>query len=346
MVRCQRMGRRPGHAVADSLQRLARRARSSTWPEYAELDCIACHHSLTAPKDSWCEEAGYAGRTPGVPAWNAARFVVFRYAAVATDATAAGKLEAEVATLSSLMGQLNGDREQIAASAERAAALADSLARELDDRAYDQAFTLQVMRRIAADPNLSLQGQRAAEQAAMSLDSLYNVCKQGGAPDNNVQTAIAGLFAQVQNPSAYNAPSFAAQLQRVGAALGRGLGRPANSGAQTRPWKTTASSISACARNIPARSRPGASGDLTSANVPGQRTRGLQSRRLCLGISHSRHGAQQGLSLGEDGIAGICDRYQLLVFALALWNGRDPILKERMFGLSGNEGNHGEDANR
>lgn len=47
---------------------------------------------------------------------------------------------------------------------------------------------------------------------------------------------------------------------------------------------------------------------------------------------------------GEDGIAGICDRYQLLVFALALWNGKDPILKERMFGLSGNEGNHGEDA--
>ena len=46
---------------------------------------------------------------------------------------------------------------------------------------------------------------------------------------------------------------------------------------------------------------------------------------------------------GEDGLAGICDRYQLLVFALALWNGRDPILKERMFGLSGNEGNHGED---
>jgi hypothetical protein len=46
---------------------------------------------------------------------------------------------------------------------------------------------------------------------------------------------------------------------------------------------------------------------------------------------------------GEDGIAGICDRYQLLAFALALWNGKDPILKERMFGISGNEGIHGED---
>ncbi|MBS0655761.1 MAG: glucosidase, partial [Verrucomicrobia bacterium] len=45
----------------------------------------------------------------------------------------------------------------------------------------------------------------------------------------------------------------------------------------------------------------------------------------------------------EDGIAGISDRKQLLCFALALWNGQDPILKERMFGLSGPEGNHGED---
>src|SRR4029453_17962605 len=46
---------------------------------------------------------------------------------------------------------------------------------------------------------------------------------------------------------------------------------------------------------------------------------------------------------GEDGLAGICDRYQILTFGLALWNGHDPILKERLFGLSGNEGNHGED---
>ena len=45
----------------------------------------------------------------------------------------------------------------------------------------------------------------------------------------------------------------------------------------------------------------------------------------------------------EDGLAGICDRHQLICFAVALWNGRDPILKERIFGLTGNEGNHGED---
>jgi hypothetical protein len=46
---------------------------------------------------------------------------------------------------------------------------------------------------------------------------------------------------------------------------------------------------------------------------------------------------------GEDGIGGICDDHMLLCFAIALWNGKDPILKERMFGLTNSEGNHGED---
>src|SRR6185436_2495833 len=45
----------------------------------------------------------------------------------------------------------------------------------------------------------------------------------------------------------------------------------------------------------------------------------------------------------EDGLLGICDRRQNLCFALALWNGHDPILQERLFGLAGPEGNHGED---
>jgi hypothetical protein len=46
---------------------------------------------------------------------------------------------------------------------------------------------------------------------------------------------------------------------------------------------------------------------------------------------------------GEDGLAGISDHHQVLCFALALWNGKDPIIKERLFGLTNSEGNHGED---
>jgi hypothetical protein len=55
------------------------------------------------------------------------------------------------------------------------------------------------------------------------------------------------------------------------------------------------------------------------------------------------HARSRAYRWGEDGLLGICDRRGRLCFALALWNGRDPILKERLFGLSGPEGNHGED---
>ena len=55
------------------------------------------------------------------------------------------------------------------------------------------------------------------------------------------------------------------------------------------------------------------------------------------------HARSRAYRWGEDGILGISDNHQRLCFALALWNERDPILKERMFGLAGGEGNHGED---
>jgi hypothetical protein len=59
-------------------------------------------------------------------------------------------------------------------------------------------------------------------------------------------------------------------------------------------------------------------------------------------FSHD-HARSRAYHWGEDGLAGICDERQRLCFALALWNGKDPILKERLFGLTNKEGNHGED---
>ncbi len=56
------------------------------------------------------------------------------------------------------------------------------------------------------------------------------------------------------------------------------------------------------------------------------------------------HARSRAYRWSEDGLAGVCDVEQRLCFALAFWNGEDPILKERIFGLTGNEGNHGEDA--
>src|SRR5690349_24699293 len=71
---------------------------------------------------------------------------------------------------------------------------------------------------------------------------------------------------------------------------------------------------------------------------------GLQRRRRGVVLPAARPRPLPGLPrCGEDGLAGFCDVEQRLCLGLALWNGRDPILKERIFGLTGNEGNHGED---
>ncbi len=55
------------------------------------------------------------------------------------------------------------------------------------------------------------------------------------------------------------------------------------------------------------------------------------------------HARSRAYRWNEDGLGGICNRQQNVCFAIALWNGKDPILKERLYGLTGSEGNHGED---
>jgi hypothetical protein len=74
------------------------------------------------------------------------------------------------------------------------------------------------MRKIAGDSHaISQQGQRAAGQAAMSLDSLLSVYQQHAKNLDaaEIKAAIGGLFQQLDDPSAYNAPRFAAQMQKV-----------------------------------------------------------------------------------------------------------------------------------
>ncbi len=122
------------------------------------------------------------------------------------------------------MNQLSGNREQIAASATRTSALADQLVKQVDAQGYDSALTLRLMRRVASDgAAISIEGERSAEQAAMTLDSLCRAYNQNVKPANvsEVRSAIDGLFALLQDPSSYSAPRFAAQMQKVSDIVGR-----------------------------------------------------------------------------------------------------------------------------
>ena len=84
-------------------------------------------------------------------------------------------------------------------------------------------------------------------------------------------------------------------------------------------------------------------GTLSEREAMGDGSRRLQRGRQRLELLHPRPGALARLQWGEDGLGGICDDKQRLCFALTLWNERDPILKERLYGLTNSEGNHGED---
>jgi hypothetical protein len=116
------------------------------------------------------------------------------------------------------MSKLNPDRSVVAAAATQAIPVAQKFAERLASQVYDQSLTLRTLQRITEDTEtISLADERAAEQAAMALDSLYIAYSRDAKQVNaaEVRAAINGLFQQLENPSAYNADQFAAALRRI-----------------------------------------------------------------------------------------------------------------------------------
>jgi hypothetical protein len=192
--------------------------KKDVWPEYSELSCFACHHALVPAKDSWRQEHGFAGRRPGDPAWNGSRYVVFRLLAKQIDSASAEQLDRQLAEVAGEMSKLNPDRNAVASLASATAPIAQRFAERLAAMQYDRALVLQMLQRIPDEAeSISLADERAAEQAAMAMDSLYIAYSKDAKPSNaeEVRAAINELFRQLENPSAYNADQFASSLRRI-----------------------------------------------------------------------------------------------------------------------------------
>jgi len=192
--------------------------KKDVWPEYSELSCFACHHALGPAKDSWRQEHGYIGRRPGDPAWNSSRYAIFRLLAKQIDSGNAQELDRRLVEVSDEMSKLNPDRNAVVSSASAAAPLAQRIAERLATMPYDQAIVLRMLQRIPDDAeNISLADERAAEQAAMAMDSLYIAYSKDAKPANayEVRAAINELFHELENPSSYNADQFASSLRKI-----------------------------------------------------------------------------------------------------------------------------------
>lgn len=213
-----------GQAVQlrDAMLRLVSRAHGKVWPEYSEMQCYACHHSLTPPEQSWRQARGYANRRPGDPPWNASRYAVFRDVVHQLDGQDAGQLDEKILQLTKLMSQLNPDRDAVAGAATNSARLADALVGKIQAATYDPASTLQLLRKICDDADeISGEGEQSAAQAAMAIQSLFVAYDRDAKLQNSaeVRAAISALFQQLQSPSAYDPASFARQMQQVNALL-------------------------------------------------------------------------------------------------------------------------------
>lgn len=221
--------------LREQLLRVARNSQSSAWPEYSDLDCFACHHSLTNAENSWQQERGYppfpsatsasqtgAGRRPGNPPWNLSRYVVLRPLASEVDPELARELEADIDRLYGMISSLSSDRTQVAALANSTADLAGRLIPRMRATTWDQPRTMRTMKAILNNADyISRQGERSAEEATMAVRVLYTAYAAKGKPagDTRIQEAINGLFANLENPSAYNAFKFADLLKALNGLL-------------------------------------------------------------------------------------------------------------------------------
>ena len=221
--------------LRSSLERLARRVNGPAWPEYAELDCFACHHSLTRAEDSWRQTLGYENRRPGNPALNVARWVTARHVVAAQDANAAAELDQVMTALERDASRLRPTADQIVALTTRGRTILDAAIARAVASKPDAAVAARLARAIVADvEDIARRGERAAEQSAMALETLSMAgasASEGGAFRPNAQSPRVGdpglravfdeLFQQFQSPSAYDPRRFIAQVKKIEAALGR-----------------------------------------------------------------------------------------------------------------------------
>lgn len=209
-----------GQAVAfhDSLDNLARHARGSKWPEFSDMSCYNCHHSLRT--STWRQERGWDQRA-GLPSWSEQRWAVLRLILERTAPSTRAQLEPLVNTIQAKVGSMN-DPAGVAAAADQASAIAERAVRAVEQRQWSDADIRAMLNALASDSGFLLRSDiHSAEQTALSLQSLAAVLtrrdpKAAGSP---LMKSIDDLFTEIKDRDDYDPRRFADKLAAVRSAI-------------------------------------------------------------------------------------------------------------------------------
>lgn len=205
-------------AFLEGMQQIARRARSEKWPEFGEMDCYACHHSLK--QGGWRQERGYK-LTAGLPRWSRARFAVLRHLISVFAPQERNKITEQVELLSTHIAKMNTPPEIVSF---RARALAESIGGivpRILQAEVDSARAKRLIGMIADDVSYLIESDlHSVEQAIMSINALFisMARKEPGLAESPMAKVIDRLYNDVQDPEAFDAKRFAehmAELRRL-----------------------------------------------------------------------------------------------------------------------------------
>ncbi len=224
-------------AFRAELEQVARKARAANganpasaagggralWPEFTELRCDSCHHSLA--QERWrntAPPAGFASERPGLPRWSPSHYAVLRrlVAAVAPERQAA--LDAAVERLAGQLSRLDTPTAEVAATAEQLSREAAELIPRLDRAIWDGAQARRLLLAVARDEDgLEVADYLSAQQAALAVQTLVSqlVAGEPRRLRSGLAGAAEGLAAELQNSYAFDAGRFAERLGQLGSQL-------------------------------------------------------------------------------------------------------------------------------
>lgn len=204
--------------MRESLDNLSRHARGNEWPEFSDMSCFNCHHDLKG--STWRQERGWPDRA-GLPAWSPQHWAMLRLLIGRVSAQSRDELDPLVAQISRGVSRMNNP-SGLAADADRARRIVDSLVPKVDAMQWSDADVRGLMRAITNDRDFILTSDvHAAEQAALSLQSLSASLtrRNPGLLRSPMTRSIDALFEELKSRDDYEPSRFVAKLDAVRASL-------------------------------------------------------------------------------------------------------------------------------